>query len=175
MELAGVIEYLRKREGLSQQELADKLGVSRSTIGMIESGQRMPGRETLETIADTFNVSIDFLAGRVDSGIYSSTFRDRLSEIISSSNHDDLVAAGIDLYEANLVIDGALSLTFEYACDISDKLGVSLDEMLGKENPASMDRGEVLTEISLRVSRLSEEQRSAALQYIRFLSESEEK
>lgn len=47
-----MLSYLRKRENLSQRELAKKLHVSASTIGMYESGKRYPSREQEEEIAD---------------------------------------------------------------------------------------------------------------------------
>lgn len=56
--------YLRKRNKLSQQELADKVGVARSSIGMYETGKREPDFETLEIFADYFNVNMDTLLGK---------------------------------------------------------------------------------------------------------------
>lgn len=49
---ADMLAYLRKRAGYSQTELADKLKISRSAIGMYESGKREPDFETLEMCAD---------------------------------------------------------------------------------------------------------------------------
>lgn len=60
-----MLGYLRKRDGISQKELAEKIGVSRSAIGMYETGEREPGFETLEAIADLFNVNMDTLLGKV--------------------------------------------------------------------------------------------------------------
>lgn len=57
------LRFLRKREKLTQQEMADKLGVSRSTIAMYENGSREPDFETLEAIADLFNVNMSTLLG----------------------------------------------------------------------------------------------------------------
>lgn len=59
-----IFKNLRLRENLSQQELADKLGISKSSISMYENGNREPDLETLEKIADFFNVDMDFLIGR---------------------------------------------------------------------------------------------------------------
>ena len=59
-----VFKYLRIRDGLSQRELAKKLKISPSAVGMYESGQRFPSREAEEQIADFFNVTIDFLRGK---------------------------------------------------------------------------------------------------------------
>lgn len=61
---------LRKQFGLSQMELAAELHVSKALIGMYESGKRMPSRETMEMIADYFNVTIDYLTGRETGSIY---------------------------------------------------------------------------------------------------------
>lgn len=61
---AKVFKELRTNLKLTQQELADKLGLSRSAIGMYEKGEREPDFETLELIADFFNVDMDYLLGR---------------------------------------------------------------------------------------------------------------
>lgn len=62
-DFAGNLKYLRKEQGLTQTELASKLGVSRSTIGMYENGEREPDFETLGTIAEFFGVDMNFLLG----------------------------------------------------------------------------------------------------------------
>lgn len=60
---ADMLSYLRRREGLSQQELAEKLGLAKSTISMYEKGARKPSFEMLEAIADYFNINMDTLVG----------------------------------------------------------------------------------------------------------------
>lgn len=61
-----IFKRLRTSGGLTQVEMAEKLGISRSTIGMYETGAREPDFETLEKIADFFNVDTDYLLGRTD-------------------------------------------------------------------------------------------------------------
>lgn len=61
-----VLKSLRKSQGLTQDELAKILKISRSTVGMYENGSREPDYETLESIADFFNVDIDYLLGRTN-------------------------------------------------------------------------------------------------------------
>lgn len=61
-----IFKSLRNAAGLTQVEIAEKLGISRSTIGMYETGAREPDFETLEKIADFFNVDIDYLLGRTN-------------------------------------------------------------------------------------------------------------
>lgn len=57
------LRYFRKRANLSQQELADKVGISRSSIAMYERGEREPDFEGLEAIADILNVNMATLLG----------------------------------------------------------------------------------------------------------------
>jgi len=61
-----IFRKLRTSSNLTQNAIAEKLGISRSTIGMYETGAREPDFETLEKIADYFNVDTDFLLGRTN-------------------------------------------------------------------------------------------------------------
>lgn len=63
-DLKDMLIYLRKREGLTQSELANKVGVSKSTIAMWEAGTRYPSRESEEALADIFNVNLSTLRGK---------------------------------------------------------------------------------------------------------------
>lgn len=61
---SSVIKRLRVERGITQEQLASMLKISRSTVGMYETGSREPDFETLEAIADIFNVDVDYLMGR---------------------------------------------------------------------------------------------------------------
>jgi len=72
-DFAQMLKYFREREGLTQRELADKLGMSSGAIGMYESGKRHPKFEDEEAIADFFNVDLNTLRGRrIDETDYDS-------------------------------------------------------------------------------------------------------
>lgn len=61
-----ILKDLRKEKGLTQEQLAKAIGVSDSTIRMIELGKRDGSNEVVDKIADFFNVSLDYLNGRTD-------------------------------------------------------------------------------------------------------------
>lgn len=64
------LKDLRKAKGLSQVALAQKLGLSKSTIGAYETGDIDPSLDALETIADFFNVDMAYLLGEEDQSRY---------------------------------------------------------------------------------------------------------
>lgn len=66
MQLNERIKQIRIRHGYSMSEFAKLIGCSKSAIGMYETGQRKPKYEILESIADTFNVDMNYLLGKSD-------------------------------------------------------------------------------------------------------------
>lgn len=58
------LRFLRETSGISQSEFGKRIGVSKSSINMYERGEREPGIETLEAMADYFNVDMDYLIGK---------------------------------------------------------------------------------------------------------------
>lgn len=64
MGFAERLRMLRQQRGLSQQELAKKLGISGSAISMYERGERTPDFELLDLICDFFNVDTDYILGK---------------------------------------------------------------------------------------------------------------
>jgi len=61
IDFAVKLKALRDTKGWSQEELAQRVGMSRSAIGNYEQGIRRPDFEALETFADAFNVPIGYL------------------------------------------------------------------------------------------------------------------
>ena len=55
------IRELRKRDNMSQEALAGKLGVSRSAVAMWEAGRSEPDTDKLIALAALFRVSVDYL------------------------------------------------------------------------------------------------------------------
>ena len=61
MNFADRILYLRKSKGISQEELADKVGVSRQAVSKWESEQSMPDVGKIIIMSDYFNVTTDYI------------------------------------------------------------------------------------------------------------------
>lgn len=67
------LRYLREQDHITQQQLADSIGVAKSTISMYENGLREPDFEKIEAIADFFNVDMrTFFPGETPGAILSS-------------------------------------------------------------------------------------------------------
>ena len=60
------LKQLRLARNYSQSELSRFLRISKSSVNMYERGEREPSLDTLEAIADFFNVDMDFLLGKSD-------------------------------------------------------------------------------------------------------------
>ena len=57
------IEAARKKKGLTQEELAERVGVSQSMINHIEKGKKKPSLDTAVALADEFNTTVDSFFG----------------------------------------------------------------------------------------------------------------
>lgn len=55
------LNELRKKGGLSQEQLAEQLGVSRQAVSKWESGKAIPESDTLVSISEYFHVTLDYL------------------------------------------------------------------------------------------------------------------
>lgn len=60
------VKSARVNSGMSQQDLADKLGITKQSISQYERGVRTPDVETLVALGDVLNLSTDYLTGRSD-------------------------------------------------------------------------------------------------------------
>ena len=75
------IIMLRKELGLTQAQLAKKLHISTSAVGMYEQGRRQPNIEMLVALANTFDVSLDYLiTGNEYPGSKKSTLNAKLEK-----------------------------------------------------------------------------------------------
>ena len=92
MELCEKLQELRKRKGLTQDELAGILYVSRTAISKWESGRGVPNIESLKAISKFFSVSIDeLLSGEEILAVADEDFKQRESRLF------DIVFGLLDL------------------------------------------------------------------------------
>ncbi|TMV49541.1 helix-turn-helix transcriptional regulator [Paenibacillus mesophilus] len=60
------LRQLRKARKMTQKQLADKLNVAKSTISQYENNINEPDLKTVVKLAELFDVTIDYLLGRID-------------------------------------------------------------------------------------------------------------
>jgi transcriptional regulator with XRE-family HTH domain len=66
MELGAQIRKIREELGLSQEQLAGRVGTAQSTISQLEQGERNPSYKTLRSLANALGVSVSYLLGEAD-------------------------------------------------------------------------------------------------------------
>ncbi len=62
------IRACRRAAGMTQEELAKKMGIARSALAMWETGKASPRTETLRRLADTLGCTVDDLLGNTAAG-----------------------------------------------------------------------------------------------------------
>lgn len=60
------IKEIRKEHKLTLDQLGEIAGVSKQFLSLVENGKKEPGKDTLRTICDYFNVDMDYVIGRSD-------------------------------------------------------------------------------------------------------------
>lgn len=77
MEFSEKLIQLRKKQGMSQEQLADRMGITRQSVSKWESGGALPELSKLITLSEMFQVSIDYL---VKDGEYQEEDRYTMQE-----------------------------------------------------------------------------------------------
>ncbi|SHH58353.1 helix-turn-helix domain-containing protein [Sporanaerobacter acetigenes] len=118
------LKTLRKEYKMTQENLAEKLGLVRTAIANYETGRTTPDAETLSLIADIFNTTTDYLLGRTDirKRVNNSeriekkpSIKDELSEEIHnlSPQSQEEIKKLIDLYKIKDMQDKNTELSDE--------------------------------------------------------------
>lgn len=63
VDFGNTLKKLRTEEGLTQQQLAERLGVTKSVVSYYELQERYPSPEVLTKLASIFHVTTDYLLG----------------------------------------------------------------------------------------------------------------
>ena len=90
---------LRNKKGLSQYELAERLGFSRGKLANYEQGSRQPDYDTLLKLSEYFGVSTDYLLGRTDemNGRVSIELMKAFAEILNRRYELDIIKTNRNL------------------------------------------------------------------------------
>ena len=83
METKEILLKLRNKAGLSQEELAEKIYVTRQAVSRWETGETLPNTETLKQLSRLYNVSINTLLGSPSKLICQCCGRPLEDEIMS--------------------------------------------------------------------------------------------
>lgn len=94
------LKWLREEKEENQQDLADLLKVSQSTIGKWENGNHEPNFEMLIKLADHYDVSIDYLVGYTNIRKKHYVIDDLLREYLVQKFDRPFKADQIELVEA---------------------------------------------------------------------------
>jgi len=83
------IKILRKELGLTLEKLGEKLGVTKSSLSMIENGKANPGEQTIILVCREFNVNEEWLRNGTGEMFNSSSGSQALDELRKEFNLDD--------------------------------------------------------------------------------------
>ena len=112
------LRELRKNQGLTQSELAKKLGISRDTYKNYEQHRTEMNYDMLIKTADYFDVSLDYLCGRQNGNLLFidslSKNKRQLVEMVKSLSEDEtLIAIGFLAKLSNKPVDEVLKKVTE--------------------------------------------------------------
>lgn len=113
------LKQARRKCGLTQKEVADKLGVGQSTYKNYEGGLREPNGNVMVLLADLFNVTTDYLLGR------ETGEPETLDKLTAEFNMSAL---------ERKIVDNYLSLPKDLRGDLMNFLEKSVKEVMNEDD-----------------------------------------
>lgn len=138
------IKMLRNEYGLTQLELSLKLNIGNTTLSQYESGQRIPSDEIKMKICDYFDVSMDYLLGRVE------------NPKAKHAHLNDLDEHSIESFplEANITVSGSsqnIKKLISYLNENGFDFEVDSQEFIKeKQAPLSIEMGDLIIQRALK-------------------------
>ena len=129
MSFAENLQAFRKKNGLTQEDLAELLGVSRQAVSKWEQGDGYPEVEKLLILADKLGVSLDALMGREPLGDAAGASPDNAFSAGQSGSVSSYTAA------ADAVSDDQPAGVMSYVPDVVGDDPLNLDENPERETP----------------------------------------
>ena len=114
------LKNLRKEKKLSQKKLAQEVKVTRATIGYYENRKRKPDLEKLIKLADFFDVSIDFLAGKSNQQKGEEQIKNEIE--ISDPIKQKLINSNLSLQKLDSILNNTDLIQFINSyCELGNK------------------------------------------------------
>lgn len=108
MNFGSIVVELRKKQGISQTDLADRLGIHKNVLGRYERNEVLPSIEIARKIADILDVSLDYLAGKADVQMDKTT-QERILEVSKFTEDDKMhIFSVIDAFIAKRKIQSIM-------------------------------------------------------------------
>lgn len=124
------IRGLRLENHITQEELAKKVGVSTSMIGMYETGARKPSYEVLLKIADYFRVTTDYLLGKTKQRVT----KEQLTEWDNKYNKDGKLSKEVKSIEnAERIALTLDSIPIEFTNPQDARAYISMHQIFGSD------------------------------------------
>ena len=101
MEFSERLKKLRKEAGLTQVDVAEKLGISQPAYASWERGVKKPTQENLIKLSKILYVSVDYLLGNTESKQTSDVLED--IELLFRMNSKDLTKEEKEIFERELI------------------------------------------------------------------------
>ena len=79
------IKMIRQNEGLTQSQFADKIGLSRNYVAMIEIGQREPSDRTISDICRIFDIQEDWLKHGLEPMRAAKSREEEIADLVGSA------------------------------------------------------------------------------------------
>lgn len=130
MKFSEKVRKLRIRKGLSQEELAEKLDVSRQTVSKWEAGSSLPEIEKLIFLSDFFQVSIDYLLRDKQINTNFSEDLDRMVIKFLGSSYEmaDISRQLVDIMEDGIIDDAERVQMEDIICKM-DKISDNIEKI----------------------------------------------
>ncbi len=141
MDLGNQIHELRKKHNLSQEQLAEKVGVARQTISKWELGETSPDIKQAKTLSEIFNISLDELVGNKNSALENDV--ENHKKRIPRSIIKKVIVFSAALICLCLVIVGVFSIINR--SQILHPQGIDGNVVITKKDPIRIGKGSVET------------------------------
>ena len=115
MNIADRIQHLRKGKGISQEELADKIGVSRQAVSKWESEQSIPDIDKIIIMSDFFDVTTDYILKGIETKAQAGERKidaNIFAVMVSAINFIGLILASALWYEQQNATAIVIGLVF---------------------------------------------------------------